>query len=467
MDLVEQEKLTVTKELADSVFKNYQKKEVKGSISREEYLEQVKNMYFQQYQFSLTLTGGAKSQVQYNALLRTGYPQLLSRTLSSFVASKGFDITFKDAVEERGGEFMDVLHSLSFFDDFYTATHDMCRYGVCFWLMYEDDTMETEHKIRFASLPPEQMAVWTDGTVDENILLAVRKYKRDVIDIDGISIKSEDVIEAYDDTNMYIYAGENEEVSEPHGFDKVPVYKMKLNDEELVSYDPAIDLINSHAVIMSTRIEDKVKFVNAILVASGVMLTSMHVKALRETGILSGLGENADMKYVTKTFQEADLQVLQKSLEDNIHNFAMIPNFNNPETIGNASGVALRMKLENFIILADGVWRSILPQLKHVVVDLLSKTGYDIIKVEDMTISPKFNLPNDDLVLSQVYSNFGGSIPVTEFTPHLSIIEDANELNLEQQEQGGSTNGIEGSSQGSIDGAMGSRTTNDPNGIVN
>ena len=174
----------------------------------------------------------------------------------------------------------------------------------------------------------------------------------------------EDCLEGYNvlcwsDAFTYKYYGQDldklqlVEVAE-HYFGEVPVLELKNNKEEKPDFADVIGLIEAYEQLQTDRIVDKNQFVNKLLVIINSSLGDTDEefqeskKILKEGGILelSGSGENTpSAQFISQAFNEADVDILKKSLENDIFRMAKIPNLADESFTNAQSGISLRYKL--------------------------------------------------------------------------------------------------------------------------
>lgn len=182
----------------------------------------------------------------------------------------------------------------------------------------------------------------------------------------------EDGLEGYNvlcwsDAFAYKYYGQDLdklqliEVAE-HYFGGVPVLELKNNKEEKPDFADVIGLIEAYEQLQTDRVVDKNQFVNKLLVIINSSLGDTDEefqeskKILKEGGILelSGSGENTpSAQFISQAFNEADVDILKKSLENDIFRMAKIPNLADESFTNAQSGISLRYKLYGTEIIAQ------------------------------------------------------------------------------------------------------------------
>lgn len=136
----------------------------------------------------------------------------------------------------------------------------------------------------------------------------------------------------------------------PHGFGRVPLIEYRNNKEMQGDFEPVLDLQDAYNSLLSDRQDDKDAFAAAMLVLQGQIIgededeIKAGTKTLKRTHLIQ-LAEDAKIDFLTKTLNEADVQVLQDQYASLIHKFAMVPDLSDENFAGNASGVAMAYKM--------------------------------------------------------------------------------------------------------------------------
>lgn len=129
----------------------------------------------------------------------------------------------------------------------------------------------------------------------------------------------------------------------PHYFNGVQVIEYRNNEEKQWDFEQAISLGDAYNVLQNDCISDKEAFIDALLIIYGFNLEGNVSDRLIEA---PGKGEDgASDEWLMKTFDESQVQLLSKSIEDNIHKVTYVPNMNDENFAGNISGEAMKYKL--------------------------------------------------------------------------------------------------------------------------
>lgn len=215
-----------------------------------------------------------------------------------------------------------------------------------------------------------------------------------------------------------------------HAFKEVPVIHYFNNRRLKGDYEPVITLIDAYNILQSDRVIDREKLVDAILAFYGAKINEDDQKAIKEHRTI-GLPEGAKAEYLIKQIDEADADVLRKTIAQDIHKFSKTPDLTD-ETFGNApSGVSILYKLLAFEqnikkkerLLAAGL-RERLTLYCNVM-----KTASKMSAVDPDNIKLVFrrSLPKNNFETSQMINNLDGIVDRESLVGQLDFIEDASQ----------------------------------------
>lgn len=238
-----------------------------------------------------------------------------------------------------------------------TQDIDLSRYGSVFGVSYEMLYMSGDEipEIRLASLDPRNAFVVYDDTVEQKPVFGV--YYMPLWNDNGFKsgyrcylCDNEKTTEFITDISFVI-----KRVTEPymHYFGGVPIIEYYNNGDCQGDFEQVTSLIDAYNVLQSDRINDKEQFVDSILLIKGQILgdnaeeESETYKAIKEFGVMT-IDDSGDAKWLTRQFDESSVDILRKSIEDDIHKFSGVPCMNDESFSGNTSGVAMKYKLLAF-----------------------------------------------------------------------------------------------------------------------
>lgn len=235
----------------------------------------------------------------------------------------------------------------------------------------------------------------------------------------------------------YKMKGSNLELLEKkqHGFGKVPMIEYINNPERQGDFEPVLTLIDAYNILQSDRINDREALVDAILIAYGATLDQEDVDSIREERVITGIPKDAKIEYLVKQLNETDIEVLRKSIEQDIHKISMTPNLSDQEFAGNASGVAIGFKLHPFeqhIRDKEGYFERGLLERIEIYAQFL-KTKSKISLPDDWNKSRvdvifNRNLPKNDAETADTIQKLDGIVDRETLISQLSFVKNAHEI---------------------------------------
>ena len=276
-----------------------------------------------------------------------------------------------------------------------------------------------------------------DTTVAQNKLFGV-VYR-------GIYDKGKDTADYYelevaDATNITKYELKGKALKEieqpaPHGFGQVPMIEYINNPEQQGDFEPVLTLIDAYNILQSDRINDREALVDAILLAYGAELDSDDIESIRENRVITGIPKDAKIEYLVKQLNESDIEVLRKSIEQDIHKISMTPNLSDQEFAGNASGVAINFKLHPFeqhIRDKEGYFERGLKERIEIYANFL-KTASRLTISDDWNKSRvdtifNRNLPKNDAETADTIQKLDGIVDRATLISQLSFVKNADEI---------------------------------------
>lgn len=298
---------------------------------------------------------------------------------------------------------IDVYHKQNISDIDDKNGKNMGIFGEACELVYASTD---EHPIpKSAAYKPHSVVLVQDNTVEHCDLFAMLIDKRERINNEqyyAVTIYTNSLQQDYESNNLensdikYNAVGE----AVPHYFGVVPVISYENNEELQGDFEQVISLIDARNDLLSDRLTDKKAFVDAVLAVYGAIIDDSAKKVMKEEKMLDGLPENAKLEYLQKTFDEASLKVLDDTLVTEIHKQTLTPDMTDENFSGNASGVALRLKLLALNILVKSKMRAFETGLKKrwkIYNNYLSeKDGFTPVSIDDVDIVFTISMPIDE-----------------------------------------------------------------------
>ena len=151
-----------------------------------------------------------------------------------------------------------------------------------------------------------------------------------------------------------------------HFFQEVPAVEYRNNSDRLGDYETTLSVINAYNKLMSDRVTDKSRFLDAVLAIYGFGLEDEQMAHLRKYKVLDNLPPKADgaaVEYISKTLDEAGAQILADNLVREIHKMSMTVDMTDV-SFGTSSGQAMKLKLLTMTMLVKNKIRSMERGLK-------------------------------------------------------------------------------------------------------
>lgn len=320
---------------------------------------------------------------------------------------------------------------------------DASIFGIGCELVYmSDDDAPTP---RLASFDPRSAFVVYDDTVEHRPRFGVYYYA--LYDDDGQH--NGYACKWYSDTQSVAFklnngfGVESNEKPTLNPFGEVPLIEYYNNEECQGDFEQVISLIDAYNILQSDRINDKQQFVDAVLVLKGMTLgddadeQSAALKSVRENGLLE-LDADGAAEWLTRTFDESSVDILRKSIEQDIHRFSGIPCMDDENFASNSSGVAMKYKLlgfEQVVKIKERYFREGLKIRLRLFCNMLATKGAAAIDPNDVDIVFTRNLPANEVELAQVVSMLQGMVPDQALLSILPFVKDPQAAADELQEQ--------------------------------
>lgn len=300
-------------------------------------------------------------------------------------------------------------------------------------------------ELRIEVIDPRAAIVVTDDTVEHEPLFGVFvQPKKDLSGITkGYSITvymPNRIVEFRTNTAMTLSGSDQIVYDSENLFNAVPLIEYRNNEERQGDFEQLISLIDAYNLLQTDRISDKEAFVDAILVTFGFGLAEDDddLKALKN-GVLNAPSreDGADISWLTKSFDETQVNLLSQSIENDIHKISYVPNMNDEKFMGNVSGEAMKFKLfglENLLSIKkryffDGL-RCRLSMIQTIV---NIKGGNDDVSGCDIDLTPNIPVNLSDVVNN--IRNADGIIPRKITYGWLPQVDDPQEVIEEMDQQ--------------------------------
>ena len=321
-------------------------------------------------------------------------------------------------------EIMNVLR----YNDYQTQDSDFLldalRYGIASELMYND----SEGKVRFKLINPEQCFAIYDDSLEGELLYFVRIYPVDEWDESdnyNVDVYSNKTIKSY---SMLGMSGQLNLISEmPHYFNQCPANVFSLPDEKSV-FDCIMTLQDAVNELVSSEIDDYSAFCDAYLVLVGVDADEEDIADMKKNRAM-GLPEGASASYLTKAGNDVQIENIIKRLESSIYRISQCVDFLSETFVGGvSSGIAIRYRLTGMESRASKICAEMKKALQRRV-EIISgiaslKLGEDVFR--DINITFKRNIPEDITTTINMINSLKGTVSDATLLSQLDFISDVN-----------------------------------------
>lgn len=317
---------------------------------------------------------------------------------------------------------------------------DLSIFGIGIEYVYQDK----EGNTKSTNLDPRTAFLIVDDTVEENSLLGVHRIKKRDINNKEIG----EILKVITDDTVYTYEFKNDKLSlineELNVFNEVSMieYWNKVNQKG--DFESVVSLINAYNLLQSDRVNDKEQYVDSLLVLYGTLAGDNSEEKLKTARELKRLGllelsEGDKVEYLSKTFHEADVELLKKSIIEDIHKISKVPNLTDENFAGNSSGVAMKYKLLGLEQLAQTKEEYYRIGLKERIKLYANILNIKMIRTDIDNIEMTFirSLPVNELEIAQLITYLNNVVSQKTLLSLLPFVEDVdNEIErVEEQKQ--------------------------------
>lgn len=353
---------------------------------------------------------------------------------------------------------LEVLKNIDIHKHDIELEKDLSVFGYGYELLYLKQTAPTvtmdelgnekftpNTELRVEVVDPRAAIIVTDDTVEHEPLFGVFVQEKKDLDgqTDGYSVTvymPKRVVEYRTELSMEI-SGDDQIVYDSESlFGAVPLIEYRNNEERQGDFEQLISLIDAYNLLQTDRISDKEAFVDAILVTFGFGLADdiEDIEKLKRSVIEAPpREEGADVEWLTKSFDETQVNLLSQSIENDIHKISYVPNMNDEKFMGNVSGEAMKFKLfglENLLSIKKRYFFDGLRRRLNMIQTIVNIKGCnDDVSGCDIDLTP--NIPVN---LSDVVNNIksaDGIIPRKITYGWLPNVDDPQEIIDEMDQQ--------------------------------
>ncbi len=327
---------------------------------------------------------------------------------------------------------------------------NMGIFGKSFELIYIDDELSDKPMPYLATLSPINTFIVYDNTVkckplfgctysaNEDINGEIQDYSVIVYtEYDILTFRCKDI----KDAKLQLVD------EEQHMFGGIPLIELSNNKESIGDFEGVISLIDLYNILENDRVNDIEQLCDSLLVISNMSLgddeeeVSETVKFIRDNRILE-VEDGGDAKYVTRSLNQSEVEILKKAIENDIHKFSCVPNMSDENFIGaNTSGIAYRYKILNYEslgIVKERMFKQLLRKRFKLIsnIEKVRGTSFDL---GALSITMKRTLPVDLQERLQIVQGLEGILSlrtrIQMFDEELDIEEELKRIEEENTQR--------------------------------
>lgn len=310
--------------------------------------------------------------------------------------------------------------------------------GEAFEVLYID----ADAKIRFATVPSEEVVIIGNATLENDILFAIRRYR--VYALDQISY--DEFVDVYDASEIrhYTYSGGTLRhiSSEPHYFGEVPIIEFPNNKQRRGDFEDVISLVDAYNLAQSLTMDDLEDFTDAFLVLKGMGGTTPEdARGIRKNKTIL-LDDGGGAEWLIKDLKDTYVENLKTRIQRDIHKFSAIPDMSDDSFAGNASGVAISYKLiglQQICARKQREFKKALQRRIELIANILRIKNQGEIDFRDVDVTFSNNLPQNLTEIAQVVTQLGGIVSNKTLLGLLPFVEnpveEMQELDSERAEE--------------------------------
>ncbi|MGE8004372.1 phage portal protein [Lysinibacillus sp. NPDC093216] len=312
--------------------------------------------------------------------------------------------------------------------------------------------IDTDGNERAMVIDPWETIILSPTDVSEP-KYAFRYFKVAELDVEGKKVEIEQLV-FYDATTEKVYTRADKDSpfvlkdERKHLFDYCPLFGIPNNEELQGDADKVYKLIDAYDRTFSDASNEIEQWRLAYLVLKGMGMDEEDAQKVARTGIFELMGEDDDIRYLTKEVNDQMIENHLNRLEENIMRLAKSVNFSDESFAGNASGVAMKFKLMALENKCKTMERKFTTSLRYqfkVLCSAWSKKGIcskdDYLK---LWFEYKRNIPIDLLSEAQASQALQGQVSERTRLSKMSIVDDVDyEIEEMQKDAKLYGNGIE------------------------
>jgi SPP1 family phage portal protein len=350
--------------------------------------------------------------------LVVNFPKYIVDTLNGFFIGIPVKVTSDD---KNVNEYLQLFDAYNGTDDANAEISKICSiYGNGYEMLHMDENAEPA----LAYFTPLDGFVIYDDSILHRYMYGVHVNWDDDGNITGGSYSDSSMVHYFEYVSgKYVFT---EDI--PHYFGETPITEYMDNQERIGAFESVCTLVDEFNKAISEKANDVDYYADAYLKILGSKLDEETLKTLRDNRIINLEGDDAEkviVEFMEKPSGDGTQENLIERLQNLIFHISMVANIND-ETFGNASGTALKFKLQSMSNLAATKERKFTAGLQRRY-RLISNIPNSKIPSDGwLGIKYKFtrNIPSNELEEAQIASQLAGIVSQETQLSVLSIVDD-------------------------------------------
>lgn len=284
--------------------------------------------------------------------------------------------------------------------------------------------------------PAEAIAL-TDGTVENNIKMLVRKYR--------VEFDNTDFIDVWDEQYYTKFMLKDNKLipvtpQKRHIFSTCPVVEYPCNTLKQSLIDNIITIVDAYNQLNSESVSELADFRMSMLLMKGVEFDFEKAQEMKKNGIIllpSGKSDSVSVDWLTRNIPAEFFKLILERLEYEMYTQSRLPNLQE-SFASNTSGQAIRQKLnelENTIALEESLFEKALLKRMKLFCEYMKVAENKDYDARDLSINFTRNIPVDELVTAQVIAQLDGKIPTEELISWMPRITNPSLMMQKLEEQ--------------------------------
>jgi len=316
-------------------------KEIKELVKCNNYKVAEYKRYYDYYKAkNPDIAARAKETHKVNNKIRNATARYIVDVATGYFLGK--PIAYQSEDEALMDDLQDIFDYNDEQDHNYEVAKEMAIKGKSYEILYTDSNA----KVRFKQVPPEQMILVREKTLEEKLLYAIRYWYELEKETSAL------YVEVYDENKVTKYKinSDREQLlsEDEHFFNDIPVIEYINNEELQGDIEPVIDLINEYDKLQSDTANDFEEFTDCYMVWKGyngaVDPKSDEVISMKEARQIF-LDADGSVEFLLKQINDTANENYKTRIMDDLHKLSLTPNITDEKFSSNASGIALKYKL--------------------------------------------------------------------------------------------------------------------------